>query len=298
MTSERRLGMGLALVTAGISGVAVWLNGHAITRFADATAYTTVKNLVAAALLVGLLIAAGRVRPEEGWRPPRTPRQWTATVAVGAIGGGLAFVLFFEGLARATSTDAAFIHKSLVLWVALLAVPLLGERLGLLQVGAIALLLVGQALLADGVGLDAGSGGLLLLGATWCWAAEVVVAKRLLVEVSSATLGVARMVIGSVLLVGWVLLTDGFGPLGADQLGWALLTGAVLAAYVATWFAALARAPAVDVTAVLVPAAVLTAVIAKVVDGAALGDGLGLVLLLVGGATALAAGLRPAARPA
>lgn len=294
---RRRSGLALALATAAISGVAVWLNGHAITRFSDATAYTTVKNAVAAVLLVGILLVVGRARPEEGWRPPRTTAQWAATLGVGAVGGGLAFVLFFEGLARATSTDAAFIHKSLVLWVALLAVPLLGERLGVLHVAAVAVLLVGQALLADGIGTDAGSGGLLLLGATLCWAVEVVVAKRLLAAVSPLTLGVARMGIGSVLLVAWVLATDGFGPLGAHQLGWALLTGTVLAAYVATWFSALSRAPAVDVTAVLVPAAVLTAVLGSVVDEAPLGDGLGLGLLLAGGAVALAASSRPAPRP-
>jgi hypothetical protein len=39
-------------------------------------------------------------------------------------------------------------------------------------------------------------------------------------------------------------------------------TGLLLAGYVATWYAALALAPAVDVTAVLVGGAVITAVLA------------------------------------
>ncbi len=47
------------------------------------------------------------------------------------------------------------------------------------------------------------------------------------------------------------------------------LTGLLLTAYVATWYAALARAQAVDVTAVLVFGAVVTAVLARVADGAA-----------------------------
>ena len=46
------------------------------------------------------------------------------------IGGSVPFVLFFEGLARAEATQAAFIQKTLVVWVALLAVPLLRERFG------------------------------------------------------------------------------------------------------------------------------------------------------------------------
>jgi hypothetical protein len=52
---------------------------------------------------------------------------------------------------------------------------------------------------------------------------------------------------------------------------------------VGTWFAALQRAQAVDVTAVLVLAAPLTAVIGATVDGAALEPGW--VVLLLGAGT-------------
>ena len=61
------------------------------------------------------------------------------------------FVLFFEGLARASSTQAAFLNKTLVLWVALLAVVILKERLQVWHWIAIGLLLVGQAGLSGGV---------------------------------------------------------------------------------------------------------------------------------------------------
>ena len=52
------------------------------------------------------------------------------SLGVGVIGGSVPFVLFFEGLARAEATQASFIQKTLVIWVALLAVPLLRERFG------------------------------------------------------------------------------------------------------------------------------------------------------------------------
>ena len=55
--------------------------------------------------------------------------QWGALAAIGVIGGSVPFVLFFEGLSSATSPQAAFLHKTLVLWVAVLAVVFLGERL-------------------------------------------------------------------------------------------------------------------------------------------------------------------------
>jgi len=61
------------------------------------------------------------------------------------------------------------------------------------------------------------------------------------------------------------------------------VTGVILAGYVAIWFAALSRAPAVDVTAVLVIGAVITALLAAAVNGQPLAPQLGwLALVLVG----------------
>jgi apolipoprotein N-acyltransferase len=80
------------------------------------------------------------------------------------------------------------------------------------------------------------------------------------------------------------------------QVRWVLLTGLLLAAYVATWLAALARAQAVDVTAVLVLAVPVTAVLQAVADGATPGAQDGWQLLLVaGGALVCWLGMRPRA---
>lgn len=284
MTSTRRLGMLLALATALVSGVSVWVNASGVREFGDATAYTTAKNLVAAAVLLVVLLAAhgprgtGRTRPRGAW-------QWLGLLAVGVLGGGVAFVLFFEGLSRATSTQAALLHKTLVLWVALLAVTLLRERLQRGHWVAIGALLVAQVGLAGGVPGSLGRPELLILAATALWSLEVVVAKRLLASLSSWTVGVARMAIGSVALVAWLAARGRLGVLGSlsgEQVGWVLLTGLLLAAYVATWLAALARAQAVDVTAVLVLAVPVTALLQAVVDGAALAPQAGWQLLLLG----------------
>jgi hypothetical protein len=76
-----------------------------------------------------------------------------------------------------------------------------------------------------------------------------------------------------------------------------LLTGALLAAYVATWFAALQRARAVDVTAVLVLAVPITVVLDAVVNGTPLASQLDwLALLVAGGALAAVLGWRGASR--
>ena len=75
---------------------------------------------------------------------------------------------------------------------------------------------------------------------------------------------------GTLLLVGWVAVSGAHGQLtglDAEQWRWVLLTGLLLTAYVATWYAALARAQAIDVTAVLVFGAVVTALLAGAADG-------------------------------
>jgi drug/metabolite transporter (DMT)-like permease len=98
-----------------------------------------------------------------------------------------------------------------VVWVALLAVSVLGERLGALQLGAVALLVVGQAVLSGGLGTafspHLGRGEAMIFAATLPWAVEVVLAKALLRDLSSWTVALARMVLGSAVLIGWVLLT-------------------------------------------------------------------------------------------
>jgi drug/metabolite transporter (DMT)-like permease len=212
------------------------------------------------------------------------------------------FVLFFEGLARATSgpVQAQFLNKTLVVWVALLAIPLLGERLGLLQLAAVGLLVVGQAALAGGVTalghLSFGSGEVMILGATGLWAVEVVLAKRLLRELGSWTVALARMVLGSALLVGWVVIRgkgDLLVGMSGRQWGWVLVTGMLLFVYVATWLAALSRAPAVAVTAVLVAAVPVTALLqvlaGQPVPASKMG---GLTIIVVGCALAAVAMLR------
>jgi drug/metabolite transporter (DMT)-like permease len=217
--------------------------------------------------------------------------------AVAVIGGSVAFVLFFEGLARASSTQAAFLHKTLVIWVAVLAVALLGERLRALHLAAIAVLLVGQAVLAGGLaGLRFGTGELLVIAATLLWSVETVLAKWLLREVPVRYVVVTRMAAGAVLLTAWIALTGRWSTLAGlstEGWAWATATGVILAGYVALWYSALALAPAVDVTAVLVLAAVVTGLL-NGVKGAAVTawTASGMLIVLLGGILAVVAATR------
>ena len=300
-SSTRRTGVVLAACTAVISGFAVFINGYGVRAWsgtADPTTYTTFKNLVAALTLIGVGLALTRVRPSEGIERPRTRFHWAGLGLVAVFGGALAFALFFEGLARASSGQAAFIHKTLVIWVGILAVGLLREKVRPVHIAAIALLVVGQFVLIGGVGdVTFGVGELMIFAATLLWSIEVVLAKRLLGDLSSTTVGVARMAGGAVVLIAWGIIGGGFAAMGAvsaSQLGWVLVTGLVLSAYVGTWFAALQRAPAIDVTAILVGGAVITALLRVAVGGAAVPSPLGLGLVATGSVIVILAGL---ARP-
>ena len=280
-----------ALLAALVSGVAVFVNGLAVRRFDDATVYTTAKNLIAGIVLAGILVAVtSRARANEP-TPSRSEWPWLAVVAL--VGGAVPFVLFFEGLAMATSTDAAFIHKTLVVWVALGATAALGERIGPVHVLAIALLLAGHAIVAGGVSLAGfGAGEAMIFAATLIWAVEVVIVKRLLTTVSPSWAASARMLGGSALLLAWLALRGDLGALVSfttTQWWWLALTGATLAVFVSIWYRALALAPATDVTAVLVVGAAVTAALNSGFRGAPIAAATpGYVLMLLGAAMVIA----------
>ena len=72
------------------------------------------------------------------------------------------------------------------------------------------------------------------------------------------------------MLVGYLAFTGKLallGGLGATQWSWVVVTGVLLAAYVATWFSALRFAPATAVTSVLVLGAPITALLDAFVNG-------------------------------
>ena len=273
MNPTRTRGLALAGTTAAISGVAIWVNSGGVAAYGNATAYTTAKNAAAALIIGAVFLTARRLRGpgDVSLTRPARPRQWGGLVYVAILGGAVPFLLFFGGLASTASTQAAFVHKTLIVWVALLAVPLLKERITVWHGVAIALLVVGQWGLGGAVTLAPDLGIIMIGAATLLWSVEVVATKRLLTGVTPWTVSLVRMGGGSLALLAWAAATGALGgvvPRTSAQWGWVLLTGVLLAGYVLTWHQALWRAPAVDVTAVLVLGALVTAALAGAFDGA------------------------------
>lgn len=292
-------GIGLATATAVISGVSIFVNGLVVKEFADPVALTGARNALVGLVLLGILLSTGGVAEIRALRP----RQSAGLVALAVIGGSVPFILFFSGLAAATGPGAALIHKTLFIWVAALAMVFLGERLGLAQVVALVALLGGTLLISPTGAIGAGPAELMILTATLLWSVEVIVARRLLdggadgqgtaapqgAGVSVRLAATSRMALGAVLIVGFLAVTGRIGAVAAfsaAQWGIVAVTGVLLLGYVTTWYAALQRAPASLVTAVLVGGAVVTAALATVRTGTipapAIETGLGLLALGVG----------------
>jgi len=299
---RRQVGIGLAFGAALISGVSVWVNAMAVKAFGDAVLYTTVKNLIAAVLLIAIAFALTSRASRHGLTRPNGWRQVLGLGFVGVVGGGVAFVLFFEGLARTNVSSAGFIQKTLVIWVAILALSFLREQLGKAHVAAIAVLVAGQLLASGGAALPApGTGESLVFAATILWAIEVIVAKRLLAGLSPLTVASARMGVGGIALVVFSAATGHtalLASLTADRWAWVALTGLILTGYVATWLFALARAQATDVTAVLVCGALVTAVLNAGAQPSALAPAaIGLALIAMGGVALATFATRSSALP-
>lgn len=265
--NKTRTGIALAATTAVISGVAIFLNSYAVKEMPDAAVFTALKNGAAALFLFAVALPLLRSRGTT-FRVDRRGAGGLTLIAI--VGGSVPFLLFFTGLSMASAPSAAFIHKTLFIWVALLAVPFLGERLGWLQIGALGALLASQLLIVPPNGLVWGVGETMITAATLLWSVEVVLAKRLMSRVDPLVVGVGRLGLGLVVLFGYLAIAGKLSiiaSLGASQWTWVLLTGLLLAGYVGTWFSALRLAPATVVTSVLVLAAPITATLDVVVNG-------------------------------
>ncbi len=252
----------LALGTAIISGVSNVIAKVGVSAANDPVVFTFLKNAAVGLLLVGAIVLFRKMK--ELMHLSR--RQWALLIAIGIVGGSIPFAMFFTGLTMTSALSASLIHKTLFIWVALLAVPMLRERIGALQASALLLLVFGNFALGGINSFRWGTGELLILGATLFWAAENIIAKKVLLQVSSMTVAAARMVIGSIILLGYILVRgDGHMLIGLTgvQWIWTLISAVLLFGYVTTWYSALKRAPATLVASLLVPASLITNVLSQ-----------------------------------
>ena len=263
---KHRKGVYFALATAIISGFAIYINKFAIMEMKDPFIFTTVKNLAVATLLFAFLILP-KALPE---LKSLSRKQWLTLGAIGCVGGSIPFLLFFYGLSLATAAGAAYMHKTLFIWVAILAVFFLGERLGKFHIAALVTLVGGNILL---LGLPkswlVGGGELMIFIATILWAVEAIVAKRVMKQVSSNVVAFGRMFFGAIVMLIYLALTGKLSimaSLGGQQIGWIALTALFLFGYVSCYYTGLKNAPASIVASILVLGSVITSLLYAILD--------------------------------
>lgn len=248
-----RKGIIFSSITALISGFSIFLNGTFVTKLIkDSYLSTSVRNIIVMIFLSALLIGIAK------WISLKklTFKQWLQLFLIGLIGGSIPFLLFFKGLSisQAAAVNGAFIHKTMFLWVAVLAIIFLKEKLSLWQIGALGVLLAGTYLAGGPKNWQIGQGEKLVLLAVLFWSIEFVIAKRVLQKLPSLVVAWGRMFFGSLILIGFLIFTHRAGNinnLNLTQWGWLIGTGILLFGYVTTWYSGLKYAPATVVTSIL-----------------------------------------------
>ena len=253
-------GFKLALITAGFSGVAVFLNSLTVKAVGDALVFTTIKNLG-----VAMIIGAVLLRQKINWSVVKA--NWPVLLAIGVIGGSLPFYLFFQGLTLTNAVTGALIHKTLIFWVALWALPFLKEKISLKQWLALGVIFGSNLVIGGLPQLQWGKGEWMILAATILWAVENIIAKITLKRVAVDVVVGARMILGSLILLVAVIASGKLGlifKLNNTQWLMTIMSIGLLTGYVMTWYQALKAAPVTLVATVLTLATIITNVLSGI----------------------------------
>lgn len=286
---DKSNGIALAYLTALVSGISVFANSFGVVTM-DATAYTLVKNVAVAAIIAAIALSIGT------WREflALNRKQLAMLLFVGVIGGGVAFALYFNGLAATGGAAGSFLYRLLFVFAVVIAVGALKERFSWKVAAGVLAVLAGNWLLLGDAALSLSSGVLLVLAATALWAAEYAVSKKVLEALSPTTVVAARMGIGAVVLLGILAWQGKIGALGAipaASFGWIALAVGFLVLFTTLWYTALKKTTLISAAAALALGGPISAFLAFAFAGKALAplSMLGFLLIAAGAVFAVGA---------
>ena len=227
----------MVLGTAFISGFSIFINKFGVSAI-NPYIFTFLKNAIVALLLCAIIFSAKNFSLLKSIKK----KQWGLLALIGIIGGGIPFLLFFKGLSLTSAAGASFVHKTMFIWIFILAALFLKEKIKKEYILAGALLLAGNLLLLKISSVSFDTGSFLVFLATLFWAVESVVSKHILKEIPPRVVMWARMFFGSLVILFFLIFTGQaalLAKLNLQQISWAMITGAVLLGYVATWYSGL-----------------------------------------------------------
>lgn len=240
---KEALGTLLALMTAVVSGFAIPVNKIFVSGL-DPIVFTAVR-----AIFIGLIFFI-LVGYRNGFRFRNLNRvPWSWLLLIGIIGGGLGFLLFFSGLELTTSGRAAFLHKTLPIYVTVFAYLFLKEKITKKQNMALLVMLIGTFILLSAqinpsvFWQDPSLGDILVLLGTIMWGVENTISKKAMIkEESSLVVSFSRMFFGGAFLFGILLLLgrlDVLLAMSQQQVASVIISSAFLFAYILFWYSAI-----------------------------------------------------------
>lgn len=282
MKIDERKGIIFVLATAFISGFSIWINQFGV-KVVNPYIFTGLKNF-----LVVIFLALGIFLFKE-WREFKklNKNNWLTLIWIGLIGGGIPFLLFFKGLAMTSAAKGAFIHKTMFLYVAILAFIFLKEKLNKKLILAILLLLIGNIFLIKLLPhQELNHGDLLVFLAVLFWSVEQIVSKKAVAKISPRLVAWGRMFFGLFVILSFWLVTGQFNlvfTLNLIQWQWVILTGLFLFGYVLTWYSGIKYIPISVAVCILALGAPVTAFL-DLIQGKILNwqDISGLILICLG----------------
>ena len=206
MRKETR-GIILAILAAVISGVSIPLNKLFLVKL-DPFVFTAIRAVAIGIVFLVICLWQSRGKITKFKKVP-----WKYLIAIAVIGGAAAFLLFFVGLTMTTASRAAFLQKSMPIYVIIFAFIFLKEKItkkmgiALLVMFAGVLLIYFSQVTPSQFWANPSMGDLLILAATVLWALELVISKKAMsMGESNFVVSFARMFLGGIILLGIVIL--------------------------------------------------------------------------------------------
>jgi len=199
-----------------------------------------------------------------------TKKQWLLLVIIGLVGGSIPFLLFFKGLSLTSAAQGSFIHKTMFIYVALLAVIFLKEKIDRRFLLGGLILILANFILLKKLPTSINFGDLLVLFAALFWAIENTISKYTLRELQGRTVAWGRMFFGTFFIFIFLFGTNQLplitGPT-LKQISWVIITGLILFGYVMSWYSGLKYIPVSQATAILLFGSPITTFLSLISGG-------------------------------
>jgi drug/metabolite transporter (DMT)-like permease len=197
----------LAILAAIVSGFSIIANKIFIVDL-DPTIFTAIR-----ALFIGIVcLTISSIECRFKYKKFKQV-SWKYLIAIGFIGGAIAFLLFFTGLKLTTGGRAAFLQKTLPIYVMIFSFLFLKEKITKKQVFALIVMFIGLIIVMSSqitpsfFWSNPSLGDWLIIFATILWAIENIISRYTFIKKESLfVVTFARMFFGAIFLFAIAVL--------------------------------------------------------------------------------------------